>query len=240
MMKTSLPIRTVLFTLVFVSIYLLRANSVNAQTYTTIANGLWNLPTTWQGGNIPPAGTVAASAVINIKHIVTYTGGNLTNNGTINISNQQSISPKLLVPSGVIITNNATGKIYIINAEYRQYRYVGGLELGVAQTGSFVNTGGYVQVANSFVEVAQDWVNQSNGTVVFRNSSLAIGRAYDPKTSIDTIESTSISVGLHGTGDYTADGNNTFYYKARFQVASGNGKFDLKKGTVKGASIISR
>ena len=121
-----------------------------------------------------------------------------------------------MLPSGVNITNNSTGKIYIINAEYRQYRFVGGLELGVAQTGSFVNTGGYVQIANSFVEVAQDWVNESNGTVVFRNSSLAIGRGYDLKSSsIDTIESTSISVGMHGTGDYTADGNSTYFFKGQ-------------------------
>ncbi len=233
-MKTTLPLRTV-FILVFVSAYLLRGNSVNAQTYTTIANGLWNLPSTWQGGITPPAGNIGASAVINIKHIVTYTGASFSNNGTINLTNQQGISPKLLVPSGVNITNNVTGKIYIINAEYRQYRFVGGLELGLAQTGSFVNTGGYVQVANSFVEVAQDWVNQSSGTVVFRNSSLAIGRGYDLKSSIDTIESASISVGMHGTGDYTADGNRVFFFKARFQVASSNGKFNLKDGTMNGS-----
>ena len=230
MMKTSLLFRTVL---VLACIFLMRGYSANAQTYTTIANGLWSAASTWQGGNIPNASNIPASAVINIKHVVSYTGGNITNSGTVNINNNQSVSPKLLLPSGVTITNNASGTINIINAELRQYRFVAGLELGVPQTGSFVNSG-RLQITNSFVEIAQDWTNQNGGVVVFRNSSLAIGRAYNLKSSVDTIESTSISVGIHGSGDYTADGNRVYFFKARFQVASSNGRFNLKDGAMSG------
>ena len=221
-MKTTLILRSFLLTLV-AFIYFLGGYSAHAQTYATISNGLWSAASTWQGGSIPNATNIPASAVVNIKHIVTYTGGNIVNNGTVNINNNQGTSPKLNVPLGVIVTNNATGKINIINAEYRQYRFVGGLEVGVAQTGSFVNNGGYVQITNSFVEVAQDWTNQGTGVVAFHNSSLEIGRTYSLKNSgIDTIESSSISVGMHGAGDFSLDGSKVYFFKARFEVASTN------------------
>ena len=62
-----------------------------------------------------------------------------------------------------------------------------------------------------------------------------IGGHYDLKNSAkDTIENTSISVGLHGTGEYTADGNRTFFQAARIQVASTDGKFNLKSGSANG------
>jgi hypothetical protein len=232
-MKTILPINR--FFLPLLCIYMLIAQAVNSQTYTTIANGLWNLPTTWKNGLVPPA-NVPAGAVVNVKHIVTYVGLSITNSGIINLSNDPGSSPRLLIPTGVSITNNAGGKIYVSGAELRQYRFAAGLETGVIQTGSFVNDGGYVQITDSWVEIAENWTNDRSGTVVFRNSSLAIGRAYEQKSSsVDTIEFTSISVGMHGSGDFTADGLRSHYVTARFQVASSNGKFNLKSGSIEGS-----
>ena len=232
-MKTILPGRFFLpalfaFCFAFCSI-------AKAQTYTTVANGLWNLPTTWKNGSMPPAANIPAAAVINIKHIVTYIGGSINNSGTINITNGGSVSARLMLPGGINITNKSTGKIYITNGELRQYRYVGGLELGLPQSGTFKNDGGTFHAINSFVEVAQDWSNESNGTVNFRNSVLLIGRNYSIKDNAkDTIEYTSVSLGLHGTGDYIADGYGSYYQNARFEVASTNGRFELKEGKCNG------
>jgi hypothetical protein len=234
-MKTILPLRKI-FNCLSVVIFFLAGISLKAQTYTSIANGAWSSASTWQGGVIPPTGTISLTATINIKHIVTYSGGNIFNNGTININNQSGLSPRLIVPSGVNVVNNLTGKIYIINAEYRQYRFVGGLETGTNQTGTFKNNGGYVKVSNSFVEVAQDWSNELAGMVVFTNSSLEIGGNYDLKSlAIDSIQNTSVSIGMQGSGDYTADGLNTYFQAARIEVASNSGSFTLKTGIANGS-----
>lgn len=235
-MRTNVPVSRPLSILITMLVFLSITVNVKAQTYTTIANGAWTSSSTWQGGSVPPTGTIPLTAVINIKHIVTYSGANISNNGTINISNQTGLAPRLLVPSGVSLTNNLTGKIYISNGEYRQYRFVGGLETGTNQTGSFKNTGGLVSVTNSFVEVAQNWTNEVAGVVIFNNSSLEIGGSYDLKTlAIDSLMNTSVSIGMQGSGDYTADGLNTYFQNFRAEVASNNGKFNLKSGIANGS-----
>jgi hypothetical protein len=234
-MKTILLNR--LFAFVLVSVAIFSAAVVEAQTYTTIANGAWNSASTWKNSSKPPAGNIGAGVVINVKHVVTYSGGSFSNEGTINIENPGGVSPRLIVASGVDITNKSTGKINIINGELRQYRFLGVLELvGLAQTGRFKNDGGYVKVQNSFVEIAQDWSNESNGTVVFRNGILAIGRDFSLKgTATDTIENTSVSVGLHGSGSYVAEGAKTFFKNARIEVGNLLGSFELRTGLANGS-----
>ena len=226
-MRTILRNRFILPAVLLAS--LLLSTIAKAQTYTSIANGLWNLPTTWKNESIPPAGNIPSSAIINIRHVVSYIGGSITNSGTININNGGNASARLMLPGGINITNNATGKLNIINSEFRQYRFVGGLELGIPQTGIFRNNGGTIRVENSFVEVAQDWSNEGNGAANFRNSVLLIGRNYSVKnTAKDTIAYTSVSLGLHGSDDYLSDGQSAYFENARFQVASNNGGFELK------------
>ncbi len=233
-MKTILFNRS--FTLVLISVAILSAAVAEAQTYTTVANGAWNTASTWKNSLKPPTGNIGAGVVINIKHIVTYSGGSFSNEGTINVENAGGVSPRLIVASGVDITNKSTGKINIINGELRQYRFLGVLELvGLAQSGKFKNDGGYVKVQNSFVEIAQDWSNESNGTVVLRNGILAIGRDFNLKgTATDTIENTSVSVGLHGSGSYVAQGAKTFFKNARIEVGNLLGSFELKSGLANG------
>ena len=127
--------------------------------------------------------------VINIKHVVTYSGGNISNSGTIRVANIGGVSPRLVIAGAINITNNLTGKIYVTDGELRQYRFVGGGESGTSQNGDFRNTGGFVSINNSFVEIARNWTNELAGTVVFRNSSLEIGEKYNQAlTAIDTLE----------------------------------------------------
>ncbi len=235
-MKTFVPVKRSVNSIFLIVMCLLLNVATKAQTYTTIANGAWSSASTWQGGNIPNANNITLTTVIKIKHVITYTGSDINNSGTINIDNNGGISPRLILPAGITITNNLTGKIYVTNAELRQYRFVGGGESGTAQTGDFKNIGGYVQITNSFVEIARDWSNETAGVVVFRNSSLAVGRKYDLKaTAIDTLEYTSVSMGIQGSGDFTVSGLSAYYKSLRVQVASTSGKFNLKAGIINGS-----
>jgi hypothetical protein len=230
-MKTILPICKPAFLILFT----LSAFISTAQTYTTTANGAWTSSATWKNGNVPPAGNIRAGVTINIKHIVTYSGGGFSNEGTINVENPGSISPRLIIASGVDITNKSGGRILVNNGEFRQYRFVAGLELGVAQSGKFKNEG-YFKAENSFVEYAQDWSNETSGIVILRNAILAIGRDLQLKgSSVDTIENSSVSVGLHGTGNYTAEGGKVFFRNARVEVSNLTGSFTLKKGLANGS-----
>jgi hypothetical protein len=235
-MKTIISYRKALSLLSVILISSVISIAAKAQTYTTITNGAWNLAVTWQGGVIPPSGTIPSSAIINIKHIVTYVGGSINNSGTINIDNQNGITPRLIIPSGVDFSMTSLGKLNVVNGELRQYRFLGGGEAGVTRSGKFTNDGGRVQIINSYVEIAEDWNNKGNGIVTFRNSSLAIGKAYSQsQTSVDSIINSSVSIGMHGGGDYTADGLRTYFQSLRAQIASSGGKFKLKGGNINGS-----
>jgi len=209
--------------------------TASAQTYTTIANGSWSSASTWQGGSIPNANNITATMVINIKHVITYTGSSINNSGTIKITSNGGLCPRLIVAGGINITNNLTGKIYVTDAELRQYRFAGGGESGTSQSGNFKNSGGYVAIKNSFVEIARTWTNELAGVVVFRNSSLELGDAYNLNaTAIDTLEYTSVSVGMRGNGDFISDGLSAYYKSLRVEVASSGGNFELKSGIING------
>ena len=236
-MKTFVPFSNLKNSLSLLAITLLLSFSSSAQTYITKANGAWNKSSTWQGGSVPPNnGSITSGMVINIKHIVTYTGSNITNLGTININNPGGASPRLIIASGINFENKNTGKLYINNGELRQYRFAGGGETGTNQKGSFKNNKGYVSIKNSFVEIAENWTNDGGG-ILFNNCSLAIGGGYDVNdNSVDSLLYTSISVGMQGSGDFSIDGGNTSacFQSLRVEIASTNGKFDLKKGNVNG------
>jgi hypothetical protein len=232
-MKTTVP--NYYFKPAFLVLFIVGTLHSSAQTYTTVSNGSWTSASTWKNGSVPAAGNIRGGVIINIKHIVTYSGGGFSNDGTINIANPGGVSPRLIIASGVDITNKSSGRIYVTNGEMRQYRFLGGLELGIAQPGKYKNEGLF-KAENSFVEFAQDWSNEASGTVILRNAILAIGRDLDLKANaIDTIENSSVSVGLHGSGSYTADGGKVYFKNARFEVSNLVGSFTLKKGLANGS-----
>ena len=138
-MKTNVPFSKMINYLSTVIICVSLSLTVKAQTYTTKANGAWTSASTWVGGVVPNASNIPATAVINIQNTVTISSGNIVNNGTINIYNPAGITPQLVVASGVNLTNNSTGKIYINGGQYQQNRFVGGGQSGSNQSGNFTN-----------------------------------------------------------------------------------------------------
>jgi hypothetical protein len=218
---TSLP------SVILICLFCGASFSVKSQTYTTIANGAWSSASTWQGGNIPVATNIPLTAVINIEHIVTYSGGNIVNNGTINIFNPYGTTPLLAVASGVNFTNNLTGKLWINQGAYQQYRFAGGGQSGTNQNGSFTNAGGLVQVNSSYVEVAQSWSN-NGGTVSFKNSSLVLGQSYQTSgLATDTLSFTSMSIGWQGSGNFQESGLSVYFKAFRAELAGSSGNFTV-------------
>ena len=219
-------------------INLLLSSTLLAQTYTTKANGAWTKASTWLGGLVPPNGTISSGTIINIRHIVSYSGSSIHNSGIINISNPGGTTPSLTVDSKIDITNNIGGIININAGVLRQYRFAGGGETGTPQQGNFVNNGGYFSSIYGFVEMAQAWTNQGSGTEIFNNSSLQLGEGFAVKNnSTDSLLNTSVSIGVQGGGDFTIDGGSAkaYFQGLRVEIASTDGKFNLSNGTVNGS-----
>ena len=221
--------------LLTIAVQFMAAAKTDAQVYSTRANGNWNSISTWAGGLIPPS-IILGITTVNINHSVTYNGIlDILNFGTIRLVNTTGTIPVLTIPSGIKLENQSTGKIYIKNAEYRQYRFVGGGNNGTAQTGSFTNKGGYVEINNSIVEVADKWMNENGGTRTFKKGLLLVGGEYELKdnNTIDTLDKVAVSTGWNN-GDVKINNGKIVFNQAKFQIAGSSNKFKISGGTASG------
>jgi hypothetical protein len=236
-MKTSVP-EFLTKRIQLIALAMLVFMSGFTQTYTTKANGAWSSASTWVGGLIPPInGNITAGMTINIKHVVTYSGSNISNSGTINLSNPGGVSPRLIIANGVNFTNKSGAVLNLSGGEFRQYRFVGGGETGTLQTGKFTN-GGTIAAINSFIEYPQSWTENAGANTVLNNCSVELGEGFNISgSSIDSLLYTSFSVGMHnsGNGDFAIT-NGTVYFKVlRVEVANSNGQFTLSNGDFNGS-----
>ncbi len=219
-------------------IIIICSGSVLGQTYQTIANGNWNTASTWQGGVIPSTSSdIPTTAIINIRHTVSYnTGNTLKNGGTIRIQPTSGTVARLTIPTNINIENLSTGKIYVINGSLVQFRFVGGGNSGVQQSGTFKNIGGYVRVENGYVETAQDWTTESGGIRVFINSCLKTGQNFSisGSTTKDTMIATNLSIGWHGSGNFQLSDGSIYFSQTAIQLAGTSGNFQLSSGIANG------
>lgn len=229
---------------------LLFANTAYSQTtYNTIANGNWSSSSTWQGGNVPPTGSnIPASAVVNIRHTVAYDTGNpIKNDGTIRIEPIAGTVARLNVPTGINFDNFAPSPrgFYVINGAFVQCRfstcnngetYNGNTPGAPLQSGTIKNIGGYANVRNSTIEIAQDWTNETGGTRIIENSCVTTGQNFSlsGSSSIDTLTGTSISIGWHASGNFQISDGTANYQRLKVQLAGTSGSFQLNSGTVNG------
>lgn len=233
--------------LIATAFYIFGSNIVVAQTYTTIANGNWNNAATWQGGIIPPnMNPLPNGATVNIRHTVNFNiGGNIGINGTMRIQPFAGSTARLNVPTGINVEIYSTGRFYIFDGSYVQYRFVPGNDgepysgntPGAAiQSGTFKNIGGFIECRNFYVEIAQDWTNESNGTRIYRNGCIYTGQNFSlsGSGSIDTLININLSIGWHASGNYQLNDGFTYYQGFRCQIAGTSGNFSLNSGSVAG------
>jgi uncharacterized repeat protein (TIGR01451 family) len=204
-----------------------------AVTYTTVQDGDWTSSTTWLNGNVPNTNnTISSSTTINIHHVINYNTGNpIKNEGVIRIEPDANGSiANLEIPTNINIENFSSGEMYILNAALTQNRFVGGGNSGTKQSGTWKNIGGYVKVISSYIEVAQDWVNESDGVRIFKNGCVYTGQNFSSSGSDtkDTLINVTISIGWHGSGNFELSDARMIVSGLKIQNAgtSGDIKFD--------------
>src|SRR5688572_9049565 len=208
--RRSLFLLCLCFTTSFVGI-----SHLSAATFTTIADGNWSNPATWQGGLVPGS-TIAAADTVNIFHVVTY---NLPNDfevfGTVNILNGtfrtalsgNGMNRSVLIKSGGD-WNMCNSQMFlpIFNCGY-------GCSTGGNLAGNFRNEGGEISIFNSTVEIAQNWEDVSppgTGMRTVVGGCLKVGENFSNIGAIDLYDASCIEVGHHGSGNWENSYRQTF------------------------------
>src|SRR5688572_28719064 len=205
-------------------------------TYFTINNGNWNSATTWVNGNIPNADTLANETIF-IRHTVNYNiSSAFKNNGVLRIEPFIGTTANLIVPTAINFENLSGGRIYIQSGAYTQYRFIGGGDSGIPQSGTFKNIDGIVRIRNSRVEVAQGFTSENTGSRLFENSCLLTGQNFSISGTgtIDSLIGASISIAWHGSGNFELSSGTILFQQTRVQIAGTSGSFLLSSGFANG------
>ncbi len=173
-------------------------------TYRTKANGNWNDPATWVGGNIPTPFNNLNNMAISIEHMVTVANDNvmLKNNCKVYITNGG-----LSVPNGYLRLQNA--ELFADNATLDIKQELR-LHSGTCKLG----------IKNSSVKVGGDFINVS-GVRKLENVCMEIGQNYEcgQTTNADTLINATLTIDgqvrLYNSAKMHLD-------NAKFRVINGN------------------
>lgn len=209
-----------------VILQLLFVQSHSQTTYTTIAPGNWEAPTTWAGGLIPTP-FIAAGSVININHkVVMNIGGSYNINGTINITGDT-----LKLPSNMseVITIKPTGVINITN---------GAITYAGTSPYSVEVDGGKMVLNNAYLSIGKDFISKNGGKRSFTNSKIVVGEKYiidgtSSNKSYDTIRFTQMDVCSRVDGEFLIKSNGNVVVSNAYIHVQNTGDFkNESNGTI--------
>jgi hypothetical protein len=192
--------------------------TLNAQTYTTKADGNWSSASTWVGGKIP-TNVITSGVTVNINHDVTF-----------DIANDLDITGKLLITNDTLRFPSSYDKKVLIKANGLINVKSGGFIQSLSRKGELNMTGGRFALENAKASLSKNLIANVSATRSFKNSYLLVGEKYEiggTSTSlraIDTIKVSTIEIG----GDYII--------KDFATTRVDNAKIILSKGSFKNAA----
>ncbi|WP_333696819.1 PKD domain-containing protein, partial [Flavobacterium sp.] len=233
--KTS-SFKTYINKVLLLTILLVYQFGTSQTNYRTIQNGNWTQASTWAGGLVPGS-DIPVSATVTINHTVTYNNSNdLKVYGTVNIVN--GTFRTALSGNGenrsVFVFDNATWNM--CNAKMYLPIFSGGYGSlsGSNKSGNFINKNGKIYIYNSVVEVAQNWEDTSDSNRGIRElvgSCLKVGENFYNKGANDSYDSTNITIGLHGSGNFKNEYKITFKERCSLLLV-GSGSVENTSGSL--------
>ena len=160
------------------------ANAIAAATsYTTVADGEWNSPTTWACGAIPPSNS---TAVIIANNITVSNGGNIGGNVTVNAGSSLTVNAggdltlgpvgggtRTLTVNGTLTINGGTlnqnGNVIIASASI--FNQTGGDFNVDANDGT---AGGSVGIGTDIFGIGTSGTNYASGTLNLTGGTITI------------------------------------------------------------------
>ncbi len=201
-----------------VILQLLFIQSQAQTTYNTVAPGNWEAAATWAGGLIP-AKNISAGSVVNINHkVVCDPSGNMSINGSLNITGDTLTFPATF---GGKITITSTGALNITNGAF--------VQLGTAANNLEVN-GGRVVLNNAYLSVVKDFLSWAGARRTYTNSKIVVGRTYYVDgtllaKSYDTIRFTQMDVCAAQNGEFHVYNNGNLAVSNAYIHVQNGGNF---------------
>jgi hypothetical protein len=182
--------------------------------YRTIADGSWDLASTWDGGNIPPL-TIAGESII-INHTVTQ-------NSTVTLG----ADAYLWVEDGNLEFTAGNANLEIEEGE-------------AVFTNSILKTSNSVKLNNvlskltmigSSLDIGYTYLNL-NGSAHFENTCISVEKEYDLQNASETMINVCLEAGLFNNTDFTIDSQSDLTI-TNSKLKVGWGDF-INNGTVSG------
>ena len=186
--------------------------SLYAVTYTATQSGNWNSAATW-GGGPAPGSTIGSGDIVNINGFdVTYNlGSDLNINGVVNVTNNGTLQT-----TGQNVNIGSTGELNLENSSFI---------MPIPGNGNFKNQNGTIYATGSFVQISQNFEddsNSGNGVRTFIGGCLRVGENFQNKGSVDTYNGVCIEVGVKSSGNWENEYQQTFLNGTTIKLINGN------------------